>query len=222
MAATFISDLITRGLESRRERLCLAACAALCSLYLGLFAWVQINGKRIDTVFFARRQEVLFQHLLQARLRPEAPVGLTEKGQVSPAFLLLDGWSVPESWGVWSDGAHADLAFALPTPPPAQPVLVMWATIIPNASGTQDIRVTAWGRPAGRWQLGGGRVALCVALPAGAANQSGIVRIGVDVGSPQVPPGGLDHRALGVGLERVELLSQSDACPADAKQPSPP
>jgi len=195
------------------------ACAALCLFYIAVLGLFQVMGTRIDDAFYAQRRDFLLHRLPQARLKLGMPLNLIEQGHVAPSFLLLSGWSAAEPWGVWTDGAHADLAVALPEAGEATPVLQFWATVMPPPGGSQTIRLEAKGQTIGSWRLGIGQAVVCARLPAGAASAAGIVWIGIDIGSPQTPAGGLDTRKLGFGLERVALLSDPSQCARQAAVP---
>ncbi len=212
--------LIGRGLDDPRERRCLVACVALCVGYIAVFGLFQVMGTRIDEAFLARRKDVLLQHLLRERLPFAVPVRLTEQGHFAASFLPLDGWSVAEPWGVWTDGAHADFAVALPEAGAATPVLQLWATIFLGAGGEQTLRLRTKGQTIGSWKLRDAHAVLCAPLPAGAASADGVLQIGIDILSPRSPPGGLDRRKLGLGLERVELLPDRSRCAGVAILPS--
>jgi hypothetical protein len=213
-------SLIARGLDDPRERRCLAACVALCVSYIALFSLFQLAGTRIDDAFFARRKAVLLHRLLADRLPLNVPVSLTDRGHIAPSFLLFGGWSVAEPWGVWTDGGHADLAVALPNAGDSAPVLQLWATLELPPSGIQTLRLQTGGQTIGSWRLRSRHAVLCAKLPSGAASATGIVQIGIEIGSPQTPEGGLDRRKLGLGLERVELLPQTSQCEPQAALPS--
>jgi len=193
----------------------------LCVFYVAVFGVFAVAGTRVDDAFFARRREFLLHQLLQDRLKLGVPVNVTEQGHMAPSFLLLGGWSAPEAWGVWTEGAHADFALALPEAGPAAPVLQLWAAVMRPPGGSQPIRLQAKGMAMGRWRLGGTKkVVICARLPAGAASAAGIVQIGIDIGLPQTPTGGLDTRKLGLGLERVEVLSDLSQCEREAELPA--
>jgi hypothetical protein len=213
-------SLISRGLDDPRERRCLAACVALCLCYIAVLGLFQVVGTRIDDSFFAHRRDFLLHQVLQDRLKPGVQLNVTEQGHIAPSFLLLGGWSVAEAWGVWTDGAHADIAVGLPAGGEAGPVLQLWAVVMPKPGGSQTISLRANGMAIGSWRLGAGQAVLCARLPAGAASATGILQIGIDIGSPQTPEGGLDKRKLGFGLKRVELLSDLSQCERQAAWPS--
>ena len=100
--AVRVPGIVSRGLKNPAERWCLAASVALCLAYLAALAFLHQASTRIDESFLARRDAVRLSHLLQHRMPLGVPVIDTDA-----RVALLNGWSVPENWGVWSDGAYA-------------------------------------------------------------------------------------------------------------------
>ena len=149
----------------------------------------------MDDRFLARREAVRLSHLLQHRLAVGVPVTDTDA-----RIALLNGWSAPESWGVWTDGKQAEFGLALPRPLPSSPVLQVTAEIMPPPGGRQVIRLEGNQLPLGEWRLGSGHAVICAALPQQVTAGSGLLRLSVGIGSPQRPPGGVDTRDLGLGV----------------------
>ena len=212
-------DVVTRGLENPRERWCLAACVALCALWVLVFAALALSSTRVDDVFFARRDALLLNRLLQFRLPLGSPVTLSQDGAVTPS-VVLHGWSAPEAWGVWTDGPHVNITVALPVNRPANSALELWGVVMRPPVGVQAIRLHAGGRELGEWRLASPQAVVCIPLPTGAETPAGLLRVDIDVAAPQLPPGGLDPRRLGLGLERIELLSNPSQCERQAQLPS--
>ena len=212
-------EVVTRGLKNPRERWCLAACVALCALWVLTFAILALSSTRIDDVFFARRDALLVNRLRQFRLPLGSPVTVSQDGAVTPS-VLLHGWSVPEARGVWTDGPRADITVALPVSRPSNSALELWAAVMLPPVGGQAIRLHAGGQMLGEWRFSSPQAVICIPLPAGAETQAGLLRVDVDVASPQSPPGGLDPRRLGLGLERLELLPNPSQCERQAQRPS--
>ena len=214
-----MSRLFRRGLDRPRERWCLAACVVLCTSYLAVLAYLQWASVRMDDAFFARREEVLTGQLLQQRLPLGGPLPLTIGGRVSPQFVLSKGWSSQESWGVWTEAAHAEIVMALPELQPAMPTLELWAVIMQPRDREQEVSVIANGLKIGHWRFASEAAVFCVSLPTASVDKTGLLHLGIDVASPQRAPGGRDKRVLGFGLQRVELLANPGACEPDAKRP---
>jgi hypothetical protein len=211
--------IVTRGLDNPRERFCAAACLGLGIVYAVTFAGLLLASTRIDDKFFASREAVLLRRLLNFRLPPNSPVPLVEGGHISQSFKLESGWSVVEPWGVWTDGPHAALSFAMPLDGRSG-VLQIWASVMLPSNGLQTIRLQAGSRLMGTWRLSHGQEVICAPLPSAFSLPPGVVRLDINVGSPTTPAGGLDARKLGLGLERLELLRDPGRCEHLAEYPS--
>ena len=78
--------------------------------------------------------------------------------------------------------------------------------------GEQAIRLEANHRILGEWRFGSGHAVFCAALPQAVTAGSGLLRLSVGIASPQRPPGGLDTRDLGLGLETLTILPSAADC----------
>ena len=201
------SGIVLRGLERPAERWCLAASVLLCMVYLGALGCLQRASTRIDDAFLARRDTVRLSHLLQHRVTLGVPMTVSDE-----RITLLNGWSAPETWGVWTDGARAELGLALPASLPASPVLQITAAIMPPPGAQQSIRLEANGHRLGQWRFGNVHAVICAALPPEVTAGSGLLRLGITIAAPQPPSGGLDTRDLGLGLETLTILPAAAAC----------
>jgi hypothetical protein len=211
MAGASVVRMFSAGLDQRRERRYFAACIVLCFAYVTMIAALGVLGTRIDTVFFTQRDALVLHKLLHFPLGMEQQVQIVQQGRLADPIALLRGWSIIEPWGVWTDGDEAQFALALPVPPPASPVLAIWAEIVRPQNGRQSIRLTSSGQVLAELETAEPRIVLCANLPAGMASRAPL-RIVVNIGRPTRPPGGQDRRKLGLGLVRVELFPDRRSC----------
>ena len=202
-------DSLTRGLDQGRERLYLAVCLAVAAGYMVVLAWLLHASIRFDQVFIARRQEVLLHRLADHRLEVGHPVTLTASNYPFADLELLTGWSAVEEGGVWSQAAQAELAVQLPSQHPALLSLELRGMVMPDATGHQALQLDVDGRPVGSWTLDGRAALLCTALPEAARTAAGPLRVTISIGHPTRPPGGQDHRQLGLFLQQVTVLPRS-------------
>ena len=128
--------------------------------------------------------------------------------------FLLDGWSSPEPWGVWSDGPAAKLRFHLSPRPAGKVVLrLRLNAFLPVRSSRRDIDVLIAGKLVERWSFDsenpfGGRRLI---VDQEAFDSNGGLEIGFKVLKPESPVQfGLsrDARKLGIGL--VSLLAEAE------------
>ena len=214
-----MSDILTRGLDRASERLCLAVCLAVAAGYVVGFAWLLHASIRFDQVFIAHRQEVLLQRLADHRLEVGRPVTISAQTYPFPSLELLDGWSVVEEGGVWSQAATAGFAIQLPREHPATLSLELRGMIMPDPGGRQAFQLDVDGRSIGRWDLDRRPATLCATLPDAARDATGPLRITLAIGHPTQPPGGQDHRALGLFLQQVTVLPQPCAAGSGGSAP---
>ncbi len=176
-----------------------------------------------DTAILAQIQREVARQV--QRLAPAAPAtnaaGGTEMGATMPplgwgevmtfghggtgSFLLREGWSVPETDFVWSDGPSASLQ--LPLQSDGTDVLLdVEATPFTDASGEQLVRVVADGSGIGIWTMRKtGRFHAIIPAPLLARRRE--VRLTFQVErpvSPQQLGRGQDPRKLGLALRRLE------------------
>ena len=186
--------------------------------YVGMFATLDTASSRMDTRFLAERERFRLSRLLPLPL--DKPVSLIEGGHISHYFVLLSGWSEVEAWGDWSDGAEAEFALHLPETMPPNSYLKIWAQVSAPPGGQQTIRLAAGPTPLGDWRLSPPSAVMCVPLPSHLPVVSGILRLHMVIGAPQLSANGLDHRALGFGLGGAEMLSGKEGCGAGSVLPS--
>lgn len=118
--------------------------------------------------------------------------------------MLAQDWSVPEGWGVWSDGAAPELVFRLPSPPPRDLLLTVHAQPSPDPQG---VTILVGGRAVGRWTLSGAPADYQVRIPRELISGTALGVV-LKVDRPQAPSAvgaSSDSRLLGVGLRSVRL-----------------
>ncbi len=201
----FSSELITRGLDRARERAALAGCAALAAGYAAVLGWMQLTADPIDQRFSRQRQAFNVASLQRHLATIGQPIPLAGAGQAGAPFALLDGWSAPEAWGVWTEGNAASLVIVLPHPRPASLILVFDAVVNLDVSGNQVVGVSANGRELARWDVHQPRVELAAPIPADVPGLDGTLRIGFTIAHPDTLPHSKDPRRLGLGLQRIEI-----------------
>ncbi len=206
---TSISEVLARGLDRGRERAALAGCAALIVCYAAALGWLQLTADPIDRRFFRQRQAFNIAALQQRPASVGQPLELAQAGQAGAPFALLEGWSAPEPWGVWTDGEAASLAIALPQPLPAALTLAFDAVVSLGVSGRQAVGVSVNGREIARWDLHERQVELAAPIPAEAFGLDGTLRIGFTIAHPDTLPHSKDPRRLGLGLRRIEIRPSS-------------
>jgi hypothetical protein len=147
--------------------------------------------------------------LRSAPIPPPFPLAQTVSAEVAPAQLrcILGGdWSLPEPWGVWSDGPAPELIFRLATPPRGDLVLTLSAHSFPPEG--QGVTVVAGGRNVARWLLRGEPGRYRARIPHEVARGL-VVGVVLKVDRPQSLSSrglyGADGRQLGVGLRSVRL-----------------
>jgi hypothetical protein len=206
---TRISELIVRGTHIRRERNYLAACIVIVTAYFGLLCWFQYVDDPFDKVFLAQREAVRITHVEQHPIKLNRVLPLVTEGHVVPAIELLDGWSVPESWGIWSDGSSAALAVSVPQNAQGALQLEVEARVILDDTGLQTIRVFANGVMVGTWQLRTTTATLRTDLPPAAIGLSHILRLTFEIAHPRQASHSADPRRLGIGVETLTIRSQA-------------
>lgn len=203
-----MSDILTRGLDRHSERACLAVCLGVAVSYLLGFAWLLHASLRFDQAFLAQRQAALFQQMADHPLLVGQPVTVSAATPPPPGLDLLGGWSVQEAGGVWSQAARAELAIQLPRQHPDGLSLELRGVAMPDASGHQAFRLEVDGQAIGTWDLAQRRARLCAALPNQAPGATGPLRVTLLIEHPTQPPGGQDHRVLGLFLQQVAIWPQ--------------
>jgi len=122
--------------------------------------------------------------------------------------LTGEGFSIPESWGRWTDARNAFLFFSLADLPQGRMSIAVDAiTFSPATDRRQEVTVTANGRDCGRLVLADGKQHDKVSCPAGAL-RSGNNAIRFRIAHPARPIDlGInnDPRYLGFGLKVLTL-----------------
>jgi Glycosyltransferase family 17 len=120
--------------------------------------------------------------------------------------FLLDGWSYPEPWGVWSDGSVAKLRFHLnPRPTGEVVVRIRVNAFIPVQSSVRDIEVSIADKLNERWRFDSANPCgqKCLVVDQENIGLDGRLEIGFHVLKPESPAQfGLstNPRKLGIGL----------------------
>lgn len=175
-------------------------------------AYVDHRADRLDCDRLSRPVE---------RWKRELGAHFVEAGRVVPladigdGAILANGWSRPEPWGVWSNGATAELKI-IPIAPGIQSLGFRFMVYPAPASGRppQSIGIKVNGVEYGDWSLGdeecGARVIRLVEpLPANAE-----VRIVFSIEAPVAPKDitdSSDVRQLGLGLLEMIAAEGDDA-----------
>lgn len=142
---------------------------------------------------------------------------------------LREGWSAPETWGVWSDEGRAALALVLAEPVGAEVLrLELDARLLVRAGEPTPptLEVLANGVTIGRWTPVDGRFhALSFALPGRLIPASGQLELTLRVTPMRTPAElgrGDDRRTLGIGLETVRVSHTGTDEPVDEPVDEPP
>jgi hypothetical protein len=156
------------------------------------------------------------QALGAAELVGEVPLGteLAFSAGGSGTPYLMDGWSAPETWGVWTEGRKSSLIFRLP---PDDASLPLRLTI--EAQGLfggqhphQSVRVFVNDVPVGQIRFdgseNGGSRTFEVPLEARPSRSGGVLDVTFQIENPVRPADlgmGNDRRELGMGLSSLRL-----------------
>ena len=126
--------------------------------------------------------------------------------------LLFKGWSKPEHWGTWTDGAHAELNWLLDRRPASDVRVWLKGVIYPrNADISQAIRVVVNNTPVAMIERNfeGDLYGANFDIPKAVALARNPMRIEFVVANPTSPISigdGEDSRKLGLGLQSLELV----------------
>jgi hypothetical protein len=158
----------------------------------------------------------LLKWLDGAPQRPEIIYVQGFDAQSSGPKLFLSGWSKPEHWGTWTDGARAKLRWSLDHRPAADIHASVKGIIYPSVfSKRQSIKVVVNNTPVAvleknaSGELYGGNFS----IPNSVAVAQTPMRIEFVIDKPVSPRSlgeGDDDRKLGLGLESIELAYQSE------------
>jgi len=156
------------------------------------------------------------QPLSAAELVGEAPLGtelsFSTGGSGTP--YLLDGWSVPENWGVWTEGRKSSLIFQLPLDDASLPLrLTIEAQgLFGGQHPHQSVRVFVNDVPVGQIRFDGsenrGSRTFEVPLEARPSRSGGVLDVSFQIENPVRPVDlgmGNDPRQLGMGLSSLRL-----------------
>ena len=200
-----LSEFVARGLDRGRERAALAGCAALIAFYAGVLGWMQLTADPIAQRFFRQRQAFNIGSLQRHIVAIGQSIPMAEAGHAGASFALLDGWSAPESWGVWTEGEAASLVIVLPRTKPPALTLVFDAVVNLASAGHQAIGVSVNGRELAHWDVHESEVELATSIPADIPGPDGTLRIGFTIAHPDHLPNSRDPRRLGLGLQKIEI-----------------
>ena len=132
----------------------------------------------------------------------------------SGSGFLVDGWSEPEPWGVWSDGSVAKLRFHL-SPKPAGKVLLRLQlnAFLPEQSSEREVHVSIANKLIERWRFDSGNPSgeRRLIVDQEMIGSDGGLEIGFHILKPESPVQfGLasDARKLGIGL--LSLIAEAE------------
>lgn len=168
-------------------------------------------------------------HLFRVKAGPGAP-GLASRlpldrtitfGTKGQGLLYLEqGWSRPESWGIWSGGRSASFTFSVPDDArtPVNMNLVFNVMLGPKVP-SRRVMIRADGQVLSEMtvDLKQSHVSVDLPLPAAVLSADREVTVSFDVDpvvSPAQASGAKDHRKLGVGLLSMTLSSRAAVEPA--------
>jgi hypothetical protein len=129
--------------------------------------------------------------------------------------FLVQGWSHPESWGVWSDSSFAKLRFHLSPTPAGKVVLrIQLKAFLPAESSVREIDVSIANKLIERWRFDPGSPSgeRRLVVPQETIGSDGALEIGFHILNPESPAEfGLsgDDRKLGIGLVSLIVDAQS-------------
>jgi hypothetical protein len=121
--------------------------------------------------------------------------------------IFIEGFSVQEDWGIWSDGPQSKLL--IPSPGVAAELFIDWYAFLPSKGDT--LTVSAWldERKAGEWTFPGSPHEVRIPLPVHSEEGGRFHTLHLEYDSPRRPidhvSGSTDRRLLGVGLRRLSL-----------------
>ena len=202
-----IVEFLSAGLEQRSERRYFAGCLVLACLYAGSLAWFMSFGNHYDRVFVARRAALRAALVAAHPIRLDDPARIGD-GAVPGELALLDGWSVPEAQGIWSDGPAARLALKLPSGLTGRMSIALDCDVMLDHAGAQTVAASLNGGAAVVWHLDHLKAVLRVGVPADLVRAGPTLILTLRFGHPTVPAGG-DSRALGIKLQSVTVSSAS-------------
>lgn len=176
------------------------------------FRWGHGAPKRL----FVREDLRLYLYRLE---KPVFPLAAAQSFRAQGGWnnWLASGWSMPESWGVWSVGTHAQLQIDPRQLPLRKGGLVLSfeaRAFLTSNHPRQRVRVTVNGVEAGHYTAvyPDGHLRIDVPLPRDLLTQAGRVTIDFDLPdavSPKAVGMNNDARVLGIGL--ISATTQDEA-----------
>jgi hypothetical protein len=137
----------------------------------------------------------------------EEPLSFGDAGTGLDA--LVSGWASPEPWGTWSVGAKSVIRFMVPEPLGSLVRLGLEYRTLPLPDGeTRQFVCSAGGRKC-EWRFGQGNFQgqMVIELPVGGSGVLEMVLTNPDPRSPAEMSLSPDPRPIGLGLQRIWILS---------------
>ncbi|MFO1434311.1 MAG: DUF6311 domain-containing protein [Candidatus Competibacteraceae bacterium] len=153
-------------------------------------------------------------------------INLADKSDISPAFVLGQGWSFPEPWGRWTEGNEISLYFLLGQPSQKDLEILLNGGPYTNAKHpTLNVDVIANDTAVAHWNLQYGYPSpdLRAKIPEAVAKASPLLMIKLHIHNPESPKNlgfGDDQRLLGLGIRSLclrEASSSHTACIPSSK-----
>jgi hypothetical protein len=128
---------------------------------------------------------------------------------VVDARMLKSGWSPPESWGVWSNGATAELSVLAEAKIGGDVAITLEAdAYAPPPITAQAVRMEVNGHHVGELSFVRGTSSKTVTVSEQIATRNNPIQIALHIASPRSPAElglGTDTRKLGLGLRTLTL-----------------
>jgi len=131
-----------------------------------------------------------------------------------PLKCAVQGWSAPESWGMWSEGWECKLLIRLEAIPSTD--LILSANVISFTREThpsQEINILANGSPVGKWVFtyGEPEKGRKLLIPMKVFREEPILKLNFEILNPQSPKNlgeSEDPRLLGIGLKSLRIIKR--------------
>jgi hypothetical protein len=131
--------------------------------------------------------------------------------------VRVEGWSVPEAWGIWTCGKQAILAMRLPNELPSELTLIARLHAITDGRTPQEADVLINGQKVGRWTFATAEQEVRrLTIPSAVAVMRQPMEISFLVDHPLRPSSlgsSADDRPLGLALH--ELRIEAATCEGD-------
>ena len=203
---------------SGAEKLSGIACVGVIAFYCIFFFVMRRLSYGIQLQFRDQRAKALTEALQRK------PYALGSTIKFCPGCIgfdrvgLLAGWSLPESWGTWTDGPQANLILELPLPIRAELQLIGRMVAITDGRQPQEVDVVINGKKLARWTLNvSGLNERRAIIPSTVADLRQPMLVTFDVLHPVAPSSirsSNDHRLLGIGMEELSIRDQHNAAAA--------